>query len=141
MENYNDLFTQLKKELEVLPREYTQTIATRNRDVVYYMVRNFNIGRFLIFMDNYYNGIPDKITIAKFGVDGPTTTEILYYDGNIITYVVDGTRFQTNQFYYYLGDKIIVDKRDLHYDEVMIDYNLITLEGMEVPIIGIWAGF
>jgi hypothetical protein len=137
----DNIFMQLKKELEMLPREYTQIIATRNRDVIYYMTRNFNIGRFLIFMDNYYNGIPDKITIAQFGVDGPTTTAILNYDGNFITYVVDGTRFQTNQFYYYSGDKIIVNKRDLNNDEVMIDYNLITSEGREVPIIGIWAGF
>jgi hypothetical protein len=40
-------------------------------------------------MENYNKGIPDKIRITKFDVDGPAITSILYFDGNIVIYVVD----------------------------------------------------
>jgi hypothetical protein len=142
MENYVDVSMQLRKELEALPRDYTQTMATRNWDVVYHMVTNFNIGRFLIFIDNYYKGIPDKIRIAKFGIDGPATTAILYYDGNLITYVVDDTRYPTDGYYTFFGYNIAIKERNLDDgDEGTIDYNLITLDDKEISILGIWVGF
>lgn len=140
MGNYIDISMQLRKELEELPRDYTRQMATRNWDVLIDLVLNFNIGRFLIFMDNYNNGIPDKIKITEFGVDGPATTSILYFDGNIVVYVVDGTRYPTNEFYTYYGHYITVSNRYLDYNEMVIDYNLIPLDGREMPIVSIWAG-
>lgn len=141
MENDIDISTQLRKELEALPSDYTRLMATRNWDVMTDLLLNFNIGRFLIFMDNYYRGISDKIRITKFGVDGPATTAILYYDGNLITYVVDDTRYPLNNFYTYYGYYIAVKKRNLDNNAMVIDYNLIGLDDKEIPIIGIWAGF
>lgn len=142
MESYEEISMQLRKELEELPRDYTRIMATRNWDVITDMLLNFNIGRFLIFMDNYYKGIPDKINITKFGIDGPAETAILYYDGSFITYVVDGTRFPTNEFYIFYGYDIAVNKRNFdNDDEVVIDYNLIQLDDKENSIIGIWAGY
>lgn len=141
MESYLGIYSELKRELALLPRDYTRLIATRNWDVITDLLLNFNIGRFLVFMDNYDKRIPDKIIITKFGVDGPAVTAILYYDGNIVTYVVDGTRFQTNQFYYYSGSYIQAVKRYLDSgNDMVIDYNLITLDNKETTIIGIWAG-
>lgn len=138
---YMDISLQLRKELEELPRDYTRLMATRNWDVLIDLVLNFNIGRFLIFMDNYNKGIPDKIRITKFGVDGPATTSILYFDGNIIIYVVDDTRYPLNEFYTYYGYYITVNNRYLDYNEMIIDYNLIPLDdSREMPILGIWAG-
>lgn len=140
MADYSAIGIQLRKELEALPRDYTRLMATRNWDVLIDLVLNFNIGRFLIFMDNYYKGIPDKIRITKFGVDGPATTAILYFDGNIVVYAVDGTRYPTNQFYTYYGYFITVSNRNYSNNQIIIDYKIIPLDGKEMPIIGIWAG-
>lgn len=140
MENYIDISMQLRKELEALPRDYTRLMATRNWDVLIDVILNFNIGRFLIFMDNYYKGIPDKIRVTKYGADGPATTAILYYDGNLAIYVIDDTRHPIAEFYTYYGYNITVNNRYLNYNEMIIDYNLITLDGKEANIIGIWAG-
>lgn len=141
MEYLYDYSNQFIKELEALPREYTMTMAKRNRDVIYQMLLNFNIGRFLIFMDNYNNGIPDKIRITKFGVDGPPSIAILFYDGNLITYVIDETRYQTNTFFTFYGYEIIVNKSYLDNRDIMIGYSLITLDQKQHSILGIWAGY
>lgn len=141
MENYKDITLQLRKELEDLPCDYTELMARRNWDVIYHMVTNFNIGRFLLFMNNFYNHIPDKIRITKFGIDGPPTTAILYFDGKYVIYVVDGTRSPIKQFYYYYGNRINVMIRNVDNNNKMIDYNLMEFDGNEITIIGIWAGF
>ncbi len=142
MDKNPDIFMQLRRELEALPRNYTPPMAKRNRDIVYNGVKNFNIGRFLIFMNNYYNGISDKVTIASFGIDGPASTAVLCYDGNLVTYVIDGSRYQTAEFNYYSGCKIVGHIRNLEYGhEAMIDFNLILSDNKEIPILGIWAGF
>lgn len=140
MESYIDISIQLRKELEALPRDYSRTMATRNWDVMTDMILNFNIGRLLVFMDNYGYRIPDKIRITKFGIDGPATTARLYYDGNLFTYVVDDTRYPSGEFYTYYGHEVTVKKRYLDYNEMAIDYNLIALDGKEVNILIIWAG-
>lgn len=141
MDYYEDISIQLRKELEELPRDYTREMATRNWDVLIDLILNFNIGRFLIFMDNYNNGIPDKIRITKFGVDGPATTSILYFDGNMVIYVVDNTRYPGYEFYTYYGYYITVNKRNYYDNQIIIDYNLIPLDGSrEMTILSIWAG-
>lgn len=140
MESYIDISMQLRKELEALPRDYTRIIATRNWDVLTDMILDFNIGRLLIFMNNYGRGIPDKIRITKFGVDGQATTARLYYDGNLLTYVVDDTRYTNGEFYTYYGHEMTVKKRYLDYNEIAIDYNLISTDGKEISILIIWAG-
>ena len=38
------------------------------------------------------------------------------------------------------GHEMTVKKRYLDYNEVAIDYNLISLDGNEVPVLIIWAG-
>lgn len=140
MDHYLEITYQLKKELEALPLDYTRQMATQNWDVLIDLVLNFNIGRFLVFMNHYYKGIPDKIRITKFGVDGPPTTSILYYDGRLIIYVADTTRYSSGEFYTYYGNSISVNYRYLDYNEMIIDYNLIPFDGRPVPLLGIWAG-
>lgn len=140
MDDYANISSQLRRELETLPRDYTKETATRNWDVLTNMIFNFNIGRFLIFMSNYQQGIPDRINITKFGVDGPATTAILYYDGNCIIYAIDDTRYSPDSFYFYYGYEITVKYRSLNQEEGIIDYNLIPSEGREMPILGIWVG-
>ena len=141
MEYYADISKQFMMELEDLPRDYTREMATQNWDVLIDLVLNFNIGRFLLFMENYNNGISDKIRITQFGIDGPATTSILYYDGSIIIYVVDDTRYPMAQFYTYYGDQITIDYRYFSYNQMVIDYNLQPIDGSrELRILGIWAG-
>jgi hypothetical protein len=141
MDYYEDISIQLRREQEELPRDYTRQMATRNGDVLIDFILNFNIGRFLIFMDNYNKSIPDKIRITKFGIDGPATTSILYFDGNIVIYEVDGTRYPTNEFYTYYGYYITVNKRNLYDNQIILDYNLIPKDGSrEMTILSIWAG-
>jgi hypothetical protein len=140
MEYHNDISMQLRKELEELPRDYTRLMATQNWDVIIDSNKNFNIGRFLVFMDNYYKGIPDKIRITKFGIDGPATISLLYFDGNIVIYVIDDTRYPMNKFFIYYGYNITANYRYYNYNEIIIDYNLISMDGIDMPILGIWAG-
>lgn len=140
MDNYNDYSLQLRRELENLPRDYTDLMAKRNRDVVDKDILTYNIGRFLIFLDNYNKGIPDKITITSFGMDGPATTAIIYFDGAMITYVIDSSRYQSGNYYTFYGKNIVVDTRELRGD-MIIDYDLITLDNKKIPILNLWAGF
>ena len=140
MERDTEISIQLRRELEALPRDYTRVMATRNWDVMTDFILNFNIGRFLVFMDNYGRCIPDKIRITKFGIDGPATTARLFYDGNLFTYVIDDTRYSSGKFYIYYGHELTTKKRYMDYNEIVIDYNLISLEGNEVSIFNIWAG-
>lgn len=140
MDNYFDYSLQLRSELESLPRDYTEIMAKTNRDVVDRDVLTYNIGRFLIFLDNYNKGIPDKIRITSFGIDGPASTAILYYDGDLITYVIDSSRYQSGSFYTFFGKEIVVSMRELRGDMV-IDYNLITLDGKKMPVLNLWVGF
>ncbi len=139
MSNYDEHSLRLQKELEALPRNYTELIARRNKDIVINTNMNYNLGRFLIFLENIQNGISDKIRITTYGVDRPPTTSILFYDGYLLTFVVDVTRFSTMLFYYYYGYEIKTNKRWLD-DDVIIDYNLLTLEQKEIPLINVWAG-
>ena len=139
MSNYDEHSLRLQKELEALPRNYTELIARRNKDIVINTNMNYNLGRFLIFLENIQNGISDKIRITTYGVDRPPTTSILFYDGYLLTFVVDVTRFSTMLFYYYYGYEIKTNKRWLD-DDVIIDYNLLTLEQKEIPLLHVWAG-
>lgn len=140
MDNYIDYSFQLRRELESFPREYTEVMAKRNRDIVDKDFMTYNIGRFLIFLDNFNKGIPDKITITSFGIDGPATTAMVYYDGDFITYVIDSSRYQSGNFYSFYGKDIAIDMRELRGD-MIIDYDLITLDNKKMPMLNLWAGF
>lgn len=96
MKYFSDYSKQFIKELEALPREYTMTMAKRNRDVIYQMILNFNIGRFLIFVDNYNNGIPDKIRITKFRLD---IHQMKLYDKTLFNYKKEAEHFVNCYFF------------------------------------------
>lgn len=81
-----------EEELASLPRIYTKEIALKNYDIITEPSRSYNIERLLVFIDNVKKQIPNKVNITKFGIDGPPSTAILQYDGNIIRYTVDATR-------------------------------------------------
>ncbi len=140
MDNNTDYSFQLRRELESLPRDYTELMAKRNRDIVDKDFLTYNIGRFLIFLDNFKKGIPDKIRITSFGIDGPATTAIVSYDGTSITYVIDGSRYQNGNYYTFYGEDIAVNTRELRGD-LLLDYDLITMDGKKIPFLNIWAGF
>lgn len=54
---------------------------------------------------------------------------------------MDDTRYPLNKFYTYYGYYITVNNRNYNNNEIIIDYNLIPLDGSrEMPILSIWAG-
>lgn len=139
MDSFHDNSLLLRRELESLPRDYTEAMAKMNRDIVTNGINTFNIGRYLIFIDNYYKGIPDKIRITSYGIDSPPSVKIVLYDGNMVTFVIDGTRYPSKQFYIYYGYEIIVNRRSFQEDAI-IDCDLKTVDQRSIPIIHIWAG-
>ena len=116
-----------EKELASLPRDYMLEMALRNNDVVSDIRRTYNTDRFYKFLDNVNNGMPDKIRITQFGIDGPPTISILQFDGNIIREFTDATRFQVNQYYDNYGYQIVSQTRKW-YGEELEDYFLITVD-------------
>lgn len=81
MENYiNDCL--LETELSLLPINYTIDIALRNNDIIYDQIKSYNTSRFINFIENFENGVLDKIRITKYEIDSKATTSILQFDGN-----------------------------------------------------------
>lgn len=126
-----------EEELASLPRDYTLEKAISYNDVVSDVRRTYNTDRFFKFLDNVNNGIPDKIRITEFGIDGPPSIRILQYDGNIIRSLTDATRYITNQYYDYYGYQIVSQTRNW-YGEELEDYFLITVDNKRIIIFTIF---
>lgn len=77
-----------------VPYNYTVEMAYENNDILNTpTAKSINTGRLNLFMKNVDNGIPDCVFITTWGIDGPPATSILKYDGNVITYTIDSSRF------------------------------------------------
>jgi hypothetical protein len=69
-------------------------MAYQNNDILNTpTAKSINIGRLNLFMQNVADKNPDCVFITTFGVDGPAATSILKYDGTVITYTYDNSRF------------------------------------------------
>lgn len=114
--------------LAALPRNYTIEMALYNNDIIDAQIKNYNFERLDQFIENVNLGIPDTVRITKFGIDGSPITVVLQYDGNIIKYTSDVSRFDTTQNYItFYGYKIYTDI--LHrYGMVFRTYNLIECD-------------
>lgn len=77
-----------------VPHDYTVEMAYNNYDILNTpTAQSINTGRLNLFMQNVNNAVPDCVFITTFGIDGPAATSILKYDGNVITYTYDNSRF------------------------------------------------
>jgi hypothetical protein len=77
-----------------VPYEYTVEMAYKNYDILNTpTARSINTGRLNLFMQNINDRISDCVFITTFGIDGPASTSILKYDGSVITYAYDISRF------------------------------------------------
>lgn len=77
-----------------VPYDYTVEMAYNNNDILNTpTAKSINTGRLNLFMQNVNTGIPDCVFITTFGIDGPASTSILKYDGSVITYTFDNSRF------------------------------------------------
>lgn len=122
-----------EEELAALPRDYTLEMAVSNNDVIYTTNKSYNTDRFLEFLNKVNNGISDKIRITSYGIDGPVTTSILQYDGNIIRFIADVERFGINEYYSFYGYQIISQTRN-RLGRILQDFSLITIENKSVPV-------
>lgn len=121
------------KELSLLPTDYTFQMALNNGDVIALGAQPYYLIRIQQFLNNVENGIPDKIRITIFNVDGYPTISILQYDGyNIIFtrryFVKDDINYIT-----YYGSEILVKFREDSYDRIK-DYILVTYDKGDVYI-------
>ncbi|MDF2537233.1 MAG: hypothetical protein K0S76_254 [Herbinix sp.] len=127
-----------EEELASLPGDYTRKMAINNNDVLYDYNRNYNTDKFFRFLNNVNNGIPDKIRITSFGIDGPAAIRILQYDGYIIRSITDVTRYIPNQYYDDYGYQIISQIRKSLSGAVLEDYFLITIDNKPVTIFSVY---
>lgn len=133
MENYINDYS-LENELSLLPINYTIDIALRNNDLIYDQMKSYNTERFINFIENYEKGILDKIKITKFEIDSKATTSILQFDGNIIQYTIDVSRFNTSEKYItYFGHKMFSHTECIHKKEFEV-YYLITNKSNVVDV-------
>ncbi len=124
---------QHEKELSLLPTDYTFQMALNNDDVIALGAQPYNLIRMQQFLNHVENGVPDKIRITIFNVDGYPTISTLQYDGyNIIFtrryFVKDDINYIT-----YYGGKILVKFREDSYDRIK-DYILVTYDNDDVYI-------
>ncbi|TCT16202.1 uncharacterized protein DUF4362 [Natranaerovirga pectinivora] len=110
----NYIFSNAEEELLSLPKEYTVEIALENNDLLYTpLAQSFNIDQLVKFLCNFNNGIPDKIRITMFGIDGPPTLSILEYNGEYLKLTIDVSRYDGDvydEFIISYGYDIIIDK-------------------------------
>ena len=77
-----------------VPHNYTVEMALENNDILNTQTaKSINTGRLNLFIQNVNYGVPDCVFITTWGIDGPPTTSILKYDGSVITYTTDNSRF------------------------------------------------
>jgi hypothetical protein len=125
-----------EEELSALPRDYTIETALRYNDIIFHINKSINSERFLEFIEHFVNGIPDKIRITTFGVDGPVSILILLFDGNRIRLTADETRYGKEDYYDYYGNQIVSKIRDAG-GRTLEDYSLLTEENKLIPIYSI----
>lgn len=71
----------------------TYTDLLKNTDIITTEVTPpVNIKRFEKFIYNIENGIEDSVRIIRYNIDGEPSISTAYFDGNIITVVVDNTK-------------------------------------------------
>ena len=122
-----------ENELSSLSKEYTFQMALDNGDVIALGAQPYNVIRLQQFLYNVEIGIPDKVRITIFNVDGYPSISILQYDGYDIIFtrryfIKDDINYIT-----YYGDNILVKFREDGYDRIK-DYILVTYDKGDVYI-------
>lgn len=124
--NYDGQYSP-EEELSSLPRDYTREIAHINKDIIFDQFISYNVSRFDEFLNNVNNKRSDKVRITLFGIDGPATTSILQYNGDVIRLTIDETRFgYTDEYYNYYGNQIISQAHE-RYGDTYETYYLVTM--------------
>lgn len=108
------------EELKSLPRYYPYELAKKNNDIIVSSAETYNIDRLYTFLKHTKDGTPDRVRINIYGIDGPVTLAILEYDGDLITYTVDTSRYNNDSYITYKGPYILVE------DEVFSNHYLKT---------------
>ncbi len=83
-------------ELLSLPRDYSLSDAIENNDIIFYQIGNYNAEQFFQFLINFGHGIPSRIRISSFGIDGPATVSILEYKNGKLFLTIDSTRYKVS---------------------------------------------
>lgn len=133
MDNFNFEMS-AEEELSKLPVDYTRELAKSNMDVIYDQFYSFNSQIFNKFLTNISKGKPDRIRIVQYGIDTPAEISILEFNGKRIALMVDSSRVVDEKGYYvYYGNNIKSIKR-IPFDDVVINYFLITFGNKEIPL-------
>jgi hypothetical protein len=132
MGNCDDPFSLLLS----IPYNYTIEMAFENYDILNTpTARSINTGRLNLFMDYVNNNKPDCVFITTWGIDGPPVTSILKYDGRIITYTVDSSRFsQTYGDIHSYEIKNIYTDTTTHENLVTTNYHAVTNNNLDLLI-------
>jgi hypothetical protein len=126
------------KELKSLPTKYTKEMALNNNDIVIDFLSSYNANLLFSFISQVEEGLPDKIRITKFDIEGPPTISVLQYDGIIIKYIIDPTRYEiTNDFITIYGIKLIVRPEIRNHESIIVFY-LFTMDNKVIEILKIY---
>lgn len=122
MENVNTAID----ELSMIPYNYSLEQSNRNKDIIYDQIKSYHVIRLKEFIHNMELGISDKVRIVKFVFDGKVTTAILQYNGDILEYTIDVSRFHPDlKFITYIGFKMFSHTEHHKKKEIEV-YYLIT---------------
>jgi hypothetical protein len=135
MDDVSIAISKAEQELLSLPRDYTPEMALANGDILYdRYLRSYNLDRLILFINNVYNGIPDYIRITRFGMDGPATVIILQYNGDVIMYTLDVTRYSESYTITTDFGHVININSDIQYGHYATVYYLISDDGKTLLI-------
>lgn len=119
--------------LSSIPKNLTPEMALHDNDIIFDQTASYNTDWLLEFMNKLNRGIPDRVIIATFGIDGPAVTSLLQYDGNMIRLTIDssrnGVQKEYTNFYGYQ-----IDSQIRHLDGVTSEiYYLVTTDNQLIP--------
>jgi hypothetical protein len=118
------------------PYHYTEEMAFENYDILNTTTaRSINTGRLNLFMNYVNNNKSDCVFITTWGIDGPPATSILKYDGQIITYTVDNSRFsQTYSDIHSYEIKNLYTDISTQPNLVITNYHAVTINNLDLII-------
>lgn len=98
--------------------------------------KTYNTDRLREFICKLRHGIPDKVRITIFGIDGPPKIAILEYNGKYVKYTSDVSRLrEIEKFIEFYGTNVIAKPTMSRLVGLTDTFYIVTKEHGLVPII------
>lgn len=125
-------------ELSLYPIAYTFDMALNNNDIIKRGVSSHNAKRMQLFMYNYFNKIPDKVTITDYGIGGyPTISKLQYTRDSIIfsqRYYVERYNIEESLNYQTFYGYSMYEKYRKSGRRLLREYILVTHDNLDILV-------